>query len=328
MKFRDTDYVYATMRIRANEKSLLTASQISRMVDAKTPDEAVKILSEAGYPEVSARSFFDVCQAISKMQEQAISLVAEVSENPALKDVFLLKYDFHNIKAILKSQITGEKSEHLMSHFSTVPTADLLSAVRLGDFSKLPKKMADAIAIAAEKLSHTKNPQISDFVLDAACFDMMLDEAKASESEFLLNYVKLMCDASNIRTAVRVRRRKMGNDVLESAYIPGGNVGLSGLLSGDLKDAYHASPLINAAEFGDRVSRGELGFTEFERELDNALIAYMREAKYVSFNEKPLIAYLAAKESEAQTVRIIMAGKFENLSPEQIRIRLRGINNG
>ena len=106
MKFRDTDYVYATMRIRANEKSLLTASQISRMVDAKTPDEAVKILSEAGYPEVSARSFSDVCQAISKMQEQAISLVAEVSENPALKDVFLLKYDFHNIKAILKSQIT------------------------------------------------------------------------------------------------------------------------------------------------------------------------------------------------------------------------------
>ena len=328
MKFRDTDYVYATMRIRANEKSLLTSSQISRMVDAKTPEEAAKILAEAGYPEVSARSFSDVCQSISKMQEQAISLVAEISENSALKDVFLLKYDFHNIKAILKAQITGENPEHIMSRFSTVPPSDLISAVRLGDFSNIPKKMAEAISVAAEKLSHTRNPQISDFVLDAACFDMMLDEAKASGSEFLLGYAKLMCDAANIRTAVRVRRRNLGNDILESAYVPGGNVELSELLSNDLASAYGSSPLLGAAEISDLVSRGEVGFTEFERELDNSLIAYMREARYVSFNEKPLVAYLAAKETEAQTVRIIMAGKFENLSPEQIRIRLRGINNG
>ena len=62
---------------------------------------------------------------------------------------------------------------------------------------------------------------------------------------------------------------------------------------------------------------------EFERELDNALIRYMKSAKYVAFDERPIIAYIAAKEAEAMTVRIIMAGKLENLSPDEIRSRLR-----
>ncbi|MBQ8004359.1 MAG: V-type ATPase subunit [Oscillospiraceae bacterium] len=52
-------------------------------------------------------------------------------------------------------------------------------------------------------------------------------------------------------------------------------------------------------------------------------IEYMKAARYVAFDERPIIAYIAAREAEEMTVRIIMAGKAEGLSPDEIKSRLR-----
>ena len=49
----------------------------------------------------------------------------------------------------------------------------------------------------------------------------------------------------------------------------------------------------------------------------------MQEARYVAFDERPIIAYIAAREAEDMTVRIIMSGKAEGLSPDEIKRRLR-----
>ena len=188
--------------------------------------------------------------------------------------------------------------------------------------------MAKAIEISKEKLAYTKNPQVSDFILDKVCFDMMILAAKESGSLFLEGYVKLMCDVANLRTAVRIMRRGGSPELFESAFIPGGNADIKAFTGGDPENVFLSGPLREAASLGARASRSSESLMEFERELDNVLIRYMEEARYVAFDERPLIAYLAAKETEAQTVRIIMAGKFENLSPQQIRSRLRGVKNG
>ncbi|MBQ8004040.1 MAG: V-type ATPase subunit, partial [Oscillospiraceae bacterium] len=88
MKLKDTDYLYATMRVRANEKSLLSAQKIDRMIDAKTPEEAGKILTESGYGEISARSFSAVELVLKKMQADTMALIEEVCENKYIPEVF------------------------------------------------------------------------------------------------------------------------------------------------------------------------------------------------------------------------------------------------
>ena len=52
-------------------------------------------------------------------------------------------------------------------------------------------------------------------------------------------------------------------------------------------------------------------------------MAYLTQAKRVAFGEQPLIAYLAAKDSEFTAVRIIMTGRLAGLSADVIRERLR-----
>lgn len=58
-KIKDTDYLSVSARIRAMENRLLTRARMDRMLEARTDDEAVKVLAECGYgevPELSGRT--------------------------------------------------------------------------------------------------------------------------------------------------------------------------------------------------------------------------------------------------------------------------------
>jgi V/A-type H+-transporting ATPase subunit C len=56
---------------------------------------------------------------------------------------------------------------------------------------------------------------------------------------------------------------------------------------------------------------------------DNALLKYLKKAKYVAFGAEPLIGYLAALEAELTSVRTVTAGLMVGLSADTITERLR-----
>ncbi len=323
MKIKDTDYLYATMRVRANEKNLLTERDISRMCDAKTASEAAKILSDAGYGDIAGGSFSEVSDAIVQMREKTGKLIDEICENRAIFDVFALKYDFHNIKTVIKASLSGIDAERLLSNSGTVSKEDIVSAYQTGDVSALPEKMGEALREARDILSRTGDACLADITLDRAYFEMLADTAQSSGSEFLRGYVALLADIANLRTAVRAARQGRDDDILRRALVPGGKLRTDALLVHDFTGACASSLLRTAAELGEIAANNGGTLLEFERALDLAGIEYMKAARYVAFDERPIIAYIAAREAEEMTVRIIMAGKAEGLSADEIKRRLR-----
>ena len=51
---KDTDYLSISTRVRAMESKLLTRERRSRMVEARSDEEAAKVLTECGYDELSS----------------------------------------------------------------------------------------------------------------------------------------------------------------------------------------------------------------------------------------------------------------------------------
>ena len=45
--YRDTDYLHATARVRAMENSMVTGRDFRKMIDAKSAEEAYKVLTDA-----------------------------------------------------------------------------------------------------------------------------------------------------------------------------------------------------------------------------------------------------------------------------------------
>ena len=326
-KINDTDYLFLSTRIRALERTLLTRERMDRMLDASTPADAAKVLQECGYPEVEQVTVDSINELLSQARERTFDDLYLFAPAPGIIDVFKIKYDYHNAKVLLKSEARGVDADRLLVDTGRVPPEQLQDAVRTSDFRGLPGRLSPAIQSARETLGTTGDPQLSDFTLDQAYFEDMFDLARASGSAFLEGYVRINIDAANLKSLVRTLRMGKDVDFLKGVLFSGGNIDVRRILSavnagGAVADLYATSLLRDAGESGAHAITGG-SLTRFEKDCDNAVMAYVKDAKYVAFGEAPLVAYLAARENEFTAVRIIMTGRLAELPADVIRERLR-----
>ena len=323
---RDTEYLFISAWLRAREGNILSAARMDRMIDAPTVEDAAKVLMEIGYSEFSPTSDQELNQALAQEREKVFQELYRFAPDKSVVDVFKVKYDYHNVKAMLKGLAAGVPCEHLLVDAGRVPAKELAAAVREGDYSKLPETMEASVRKAAEVLSATSDPQLSDFILDDAYYQEMLQAAQATGSAFLTRYVQANIDAANLRSAVRTLRMNKGGDFLRKVLFAGGTVSVESIVSaaqgGNLEELYRTTQLRTAAELGATAIHGG-SLTAFEKACDDAVTAVAAGAKSVPFGVEVVISYLVAKEIEFTAVRIIMASRMAGISGDIIRERLR-----
>ena len=72
-KIKDTNYLAISARIRAMETGLLTRERMEQVLDARTDEEAVKILQECGYPELDPSRPEAMDAALSQAREALLA---------------------------------------------------------------------------------------------------------------------------------------------------------------------------------------------------------------------------------------------------------------
>ena len=298
--------------LAARETKMLSAERMERMIDAPTNDEAAKILEECGYGDLSGLSAKAAAAALEAHIAALFDEVEGMVPEAQLVQLFRLKYDYHNAKALIKAQAMGVECGAILSQRGTVPPQKLHAAFYEEDYRDIPPVLAQAMVSAAAILARTTNPQAADFELDRAYFAQMLDLANGlSDGGF----------------AVRTRRMAKDADFLKTALIPGGTIGTDRVLAAfDSAEAltalYGNTWLGNAAGAGAAAMSGG-ALTAFELLCDNALMDYIRAAKLRSFGAAHVTAYLAAMENETTAARMILTGRLAGLQPAVIRERLR-----
>ena len=326
-KIRDTDYLTLSTRVRVMETRLVTRERMERMLDARTDEEAVKILTECGYEELPALTNAGLDDLLSKARAALYRELSTAAPDRRVVELFQMKYDYHNAKVLVKAAAIGAEPDRMLmegGRWSPARLRDAFQRDSLGDFSE---PFRQAVLRARETLNAGNDPQRADFVLDRAYFQEMADTAKAVGSPFLQGYVRLLIDAANLRSAVRAARIGKGPDFLRQVLLPGGNVDVSVLSSGrgaDLAAVFRAGPLgeAGAARAGLPSPRSG-GLTAFERMCDDAVMHYLEGARLIPFGEQSVIGYLYARESEFTAIRTILSGRMAGLDSDTIRERLR-----
>lgn len=320
---KDTDYLAVSARIRAMENRLLTRERMDRMIEAKDTAEARKVLSECGYPDDQT---MPLEQVLAQARGETLADLSRAVPEPALVEIFGLKYDYHNAKVLVKAQATGTSPERLMQLGGRYTPEMLLAGWRQESLRGCSVVFTTAVAQAQEILKQTKDPQQADLLLDRACYEEMAILAKSLESKFLMGYVRLCVDVANLRTTVRVARMGKENDFLRNVLLKGGNVSEQAILSAGpegLSEVFQSGVLAQAAQLGAQLVRAGGSLTAFEKVCDDALTAYLAQAKRIPFGEEVVIGYVYAKELEITAIRTIFAGRAAGLDAETIRARLR-----
>lgn len=312
--------------LRARENKMLTRDKAERMLDAGSFEEAAKLLSDCGYEDMSQMSAKDIEGALTRRRDAVFTELAALAPNKMIVDVFRVKYDYHNAKTVIKAEAMGTDPLPLMSGAGREKPEALLAAYNEDRCKDLPGLLGDAMTEAKSVLARSANPQLADFVLDKAYFGELVKLTDALDSRYLKGYVAVMADSTNLRSAVRTLRMGKDVDFLRTALVPGGNVSADRIIaaaSGDsLAALFAGTGLAEAAALGSAAVEGGT-MTAFELACDNAVMAYVAGAKLAAYGEEPVIAYMAAVESEITTVRMILTGRLAGIEPQTIRERLR-----
>ena len=291
--------------LRAREPKLLNDERAGRMLDAASFEDAAKLLTDCGYPDMSGFTTAEVEQTLAERRSEIFEELGRLSPDKELADVFKLKYDYHNAKS-----------------------SELLDFYNEERWSQLPGALGKAMAEAKAVLAKTANPQLSDFVLDKAYFDELRALAEKLDNRFLKGYAAVLADSANLKSAVRTLRMGKNQDFLAEVLVDGGEIEARRIIASADKEGlaalYAHTALEKAAQLGAEALSGG-GMTAFERACDNAVNAYLRSAKLVSYGPEAVIAYLAAIEGEVQAVRMILTGRLAGVRPQVIRERLRDL---
>lgn len=326
-KIRDIDYLFLSTRIKSMERNLLNHERMERMLEARSNEDAVKVLTECGYPELAEVTADALDEALEAQRRDMMNDLGLSAPDRNVVDVFKVRYDYHNAKVLLKAEAMNTDAQRLLLDTGRVPVKELEEKVHANDLRGLPGILQSAVAEAREVLGTTNDPQLADFTLDRAFYQDMAEMARKADSAFLQGYVRISIDAANLRSVVRTLRMGKGAEFLKGVLFGGGNIDVNRILNavtsgGSLEELFATSALRDAAEEAGKVQNGG-GLTKFEKLTDDAVNAYLAGAKYVAFGEAPLIGYIAAKENELTAVRIIMSGRMAGLDTDTIRERLR-----
>ena len=112
---RDTDYLTISARIHAMENRMLTRERMDRMIDARDEGEALKVLSECGYGGTDGVSGQSLEGLLAQTRAETFEEIRGAIPDPRVADLFQMKYDYHNAKALVKGEAMGADARRLLS---------------------------------------------------------------------------------------------------------------------------------------------------------------------------------------------------------------------
>lgn len=331
----DTRYTYSVARIRALERRLLDRARIEMMLEARTAQDVLKILAETDYGSLLAE-VKDVHQyeiILGMERKKVFELLRKIAPQKEIIDIFAVRYDFHNFKVLLKAKYLGELAAELTVDAGTIDPGKLEKMVAEDDWRDLPANYRKAVETAVSGFNQTGDPQAFSFLLDSAMFEILIDLAKQSGSEYLVNYYRIQIDLLNIGAFLRVKNLKKSREFLDNVLLANGTIEkrVFLLLYNEPEPADALISRLNLTDYAPIVEEGARFWakhrttTHFEKLADNYLLEFVKNAKLVVFGVEPLLAYLVAKEIEIRVIRMIMVGKLNGIPAEDIRERLRDV---
>ena len=298
-------YAFACGSVRARESGLLTAQEREALLALRTPDQLTAALRDRGWGDAagSAEGEELLRQETARLWEYLRGITPDFS----LYDAFLVRQDYHNLKATIKGVLSGREYGHLLLEPAAVNTELLREAVESRKFTLLPEGMARAAEKAYDRLAHAADPQGCDSILDRAAMAAQRQAAQASRVALLCEYIDIQIFYQDARIALRAARTGRDAAFLKEALCDPDPELIRAAAAGEDQAAelYRESP------------------SRFEKFAEDQAMACIRRGKQVTLGPEPLLGYLAARETEIRTMRLLYSGLRAGRSEADIRERMR-----
>ena len=320
----DKRYAYAVARIRALETRLFTPQAMRELLEAGDEESLFRMLRATEYGAGKET----VEEKLENESAETISLLKELSLDAELTQLLTLKYDFHNLRVLLKAKHFPRNVEVLLVAGGSLGVEDVRYALVEGKMRHLPNIFAEAIGKVEAGFEESADARTIDAILDREFGDVFYRCSLGYGHEFFVQFAAVFADLSNIKNFFRVHNLGRDREFLESLLL--GN----GTLEERLFLSYAGQPVeefvsrLKFSDYSDLVEEGADYWKErgsvvrLERLIDEYPLSFIRSTRYVVFGPEPLFAYGVLKDNELKSIRAIVRGRMNNVPVDMVRERI------
>jgi V/A-type H+-transporting ATPase subunit C len=308
------DYGYAVGRIRILETRLLPAGFFDRLLKTDSPSDALRVMDETAYAAEGLATDYE--RTFEDELLRVYRFLRELTEDAPEIQVFLRRWDIHNLKLLVVTDGQGKPS-----NMGMIPWADLKQLVATETYTELPPEVQAVLAALPE------TGPARAAALDQAYYRFGL-RILGKQRGILRDYWLARMDLTNLLVFLRLRKLGASLQELDRFMVDPGHIQLEAWRSQFEADQPELTILLDRTPYRNLLREGEGLLTEIpalEREIDNFLLEVIAAAKAVPLGIEPLIGYLLAKEREILNLRLVFTGKLNKLPAETIKRRLRHV---
>lgn len=336
------DYMFLASKINNKLQNMIKYERFEQAVMTGDPDMAARLIAEAGWPNMTGMTLDEIDKVLIERRNSIFKEIEQVCPEDQVVQMMRLKYDYHNIKAIVKSDGARSNADTMLSSTGRYSRTDLREDYLNNDYRDLTPIMAETMREARDMMAKLQNPRAVDLYIDRMYFKEMFELAYQLEPKvepitpmmaeepgepYAITFLRLFIDSVNLRTGVRVFRMGKSQEFVKAMLIENGNYPpdqiAAAVFSGDgLANLFKDTPLYQAALLGQEALKGG-PITKFEKECAEAWMKYLANIRMMYFDARAVFWYLSIIEVNILNVRMVLSGLQGGVAPEKIKERLR-----
>ncbi|MBG9983916.1 V-type ATPase subunit [Aerococcaceae bacterium DSM 111022] len=319
-----------TLRVR--EMSLLKPEDYERLLAADDYDEALNLLMNTPYREgvSQARESHDYQTMVMDELKETYHWIKREIPDDLLYRALTLKYVYHNVKVLFKERLNGALYPDALIDIGPFPIYALRQAVNEGQGDKFKDFFLSNLENMRNYFDDIDHYQQLDVFIDRAYVHHLKRLSEEMENPKVAKYFDQMIDETNILIFFRALRLGHSPRELAAILTDEGDLKAADFVTigskGEGQAARYFSENTNYRHlFADAVSEnGQLSIRRLEQAIDHSQLKTLDQAKFEVFGPLPVIRFVQKKELEVDQLRLILAGKLNNIDTEVIRERMRG----
>ncbi len=327
-RYKDTDYLNISMRIKYLEARLMGTEAFNRILSSKTPDDAISLIRERlGAEEPSAGSAVDFESVITAEEKKVSDFLRKNVPDVSLIDIFDIRRDFMNIRALIKADIRGISPDSMLVSGGTMKIDEIKAAYIRQDEKALNGYMMSAVKSARQVFSQTADPQKIDTVCDKICFECLKTAAEKSPFDFVSDFFGTRIDIINILSLIRQKLMGKDSSFFSETVLSGGKMftplQMSGLYARTLEEFIEYLSHTPYAPIAREFDISSPDPSLLEKNADLFVCRMIKQLRKTPFGPQVVVGYILAKEYEIKNIRIVMAGIISGQNSDTIKERLR-----
>jgi vacuolar-type H+-ATPase subunit C/Vma6 len=318
--------LFANAVAKVKEQSLFGEERLFRLLESPTLADAVRILAEANYGGgIVTDDPSDFEKALSAEERLAVEFIRQLKLDIGT-DCFLLYYDYHNIKSLLKSLYGGSPIEQSQV-INGLCDIEELKGKLVADNPDINPYADEAVKAIRKAFENARSPRLIDVLIDKAMYkDITARLARKSTDPHIRRYFEALIDLTNMDTMIRSQNIGAGFTFFGESFLEGGKMPLAAFSAVYEGGAEGFAALTKGTDYEKVASKfNDGGLPSFSAAKDDYLLDIFRAEKSDIFTAAPVVGYYLAKKQEIKMLRIALVCIKNDVDRAEIRKRMRAL---